>query len=510
MILRPYQSICLDAIDEALAIHPSVLAVLATGLGKTVIFAHLAARWPGRVLVLAHRDELIRQAAEKLALVSGEEVGIEMGEARLDENQEDKIRLVVSSVQTMCRPKRQQKFDPSAFGLLIVDEAHHAVARTYRDVIAYFRQNPATRVLGVTATPKRADELAMGQVFDNVCFDYGILQAVEDGWLVPVQQQAVVVEGLDFSRVRDVAGDFSEAQLEQILTEEKMLHKVAAPTVELIGPRPALVFCVTVMHARLMALVLERYRGGGVVASLDGSTPFEERRATVEAYKRGKIQILCNCALFLEGFDAPATAAVVMARPTKSLPLYTQVLGRGTRPLPGLVDGLVLGEQRREAIAHSAKPDLLVLDFVGNSGNHKIVTATDLLGGKYAAPVRQYARQTLEEERQPISVEEALARAQDELLLLAEIDERRRNIKAVAEYHTRHVSPFAPGRGPVVREEETPPPLDPPTDKQVWFLVRRLKWRESDARRLSKRQASAIIGKAKDAEAQAAGGAKAP
>jgi hypothetical protein len=152
----------------------------------------------------------------------------------------------------------------------------------------------------------------------------------------------------------------------------------------------------------------------------------------------------------------------------------------------------------------------LVLDFVGNSGNHKIVTATDLLGGKYAAPVRQYARQTLEEERQPISVEEALARAQDELLLLAEIDERRRNIKAVAEYHTRHVSPFAPGRGPVVREEETPPPLDPPTDKQVWFLVRRLKWRESDARHLSKRQASAIIGKAKDAEAQAAGGAKAP
>lgn len=500
MNLRPYQQRCVNAIRSTLSTQMSTLAVLATGCGKTVIFAHLARDWPGRVLVLAHRDELIRQAAEKLREATGEAPGVEMGESYSDEapGLVAAPRAVVSSVQTLCRPNRQRRFRPQDFGLLVIDEAHHAVARTYRDVVDYFRQSPGLKVLGVTATPRRADQLAMGQVFESACFDYGIEAAVEDGWLVPVRQQAVVVEGLDFSAVRSVAGDFNEGELERILSEEKVIHAVAAPAAELTGDLPALVFCVSVAHARLMAEVLRRYKKGSAVA-LDGSTDRQKRREAVAAFKAGDVQYLCNCGLFLEGFDAPTTAAVVMARPTKSLALYTQVLGRGTRPLPGVVDGLAdHPAARREAIAASAKPSMLVLDFVGNSGRHKIVTAADVLGGKYGEPVRAYARETAAKEGQATLVGEALERAGDELALLKEIEiERRREaVRARAEFQAREVSPFAGGPGGAAfRSGVATVAGEPATDRQVWYLVKRCGWHRASAAGLSKRQASAVISK---------------
>lgn len=503
MRLRPYQSHAIGRIREELSTRRSTLAVLATGCGKTIIFSHMARGWPGRVLILAHRDELIQQAREKLVAVTGEDVGVEMGESRIDESSFAKPRLVVSSVQTMCRPRRQAKFDPSEFGLVVVDEAHHAVSRTYREVLDHFGQNPETRTLGVTATPKRADQLAMGQVFESVAIDYGIEPAVEDGWLVPVRQQAVTVEGLDFSGVRSVAGDLSEADLERVLAEEKVLHAVAAPTVEIAGDLPSLVFCVTVAHARLMAEVLNRYKPHSAVA-LDGSTPREERRGVIERFKAGDIQFLVNCALFLEGFDAPSTALVVMARPTKSLALYAQVLGRGTRPLPGVVDPFAEGTpaDRRQAIAASAKPWMLALDFVGNSGRHRIVTAADLLGGKYGEPVRAYARKTAEQEGAAVGVEESLERARDELALVEEIAQRKKleAVKARAEYAIAEVSPFSGGARTHANEVVQ---FDPPSPGQRWFLTRRLGWTSQQVDRISKRQASAIIGKAKEKEAAA-------
>lgn len=498
MKLRPYQTDTIRRVCEELEEKSSTLAVLATGLGKTVVFAHLAKRWPGRVLVLAHRDELVQQAREKLIAVTGEDVGVEMGQkGQLDEDAFIKPRLVVSSVQTMCRPRRQRKFRACEFGLVVIDEAHHAVARTYRSVLSHFQQSPTLRVLGVTATPKRSDQLAMGQVFQSVAYDYGIEPAVEHGWLVPVRQQAVTVEGLDFSAVRSVAGDLNEHDLERILAAEKVLHKVAAPTVEIAGDLPSLVFCVTVNHAKLMAEVLNRYKPRSAIA-LDGSTPRDERRSVVERYKAGQVQFLCNCGLFLEGFDAPSTALVVMARPTKSLALYAQVLGRGTRPLPGIVDEHAEGspEQRRRAIERSAKPWMLALDFVGNSGRHRIITAADLLGGKYGEPVREYARKTAEQEGRAVAVDESLARANDELALLEEISQRKRleAVKARAEYVIAEVSPFGSG-GPRVETADRPVAGDPPTDKQRWYLIRRMGWKPEHVARISKRQASAIIGK---------------
>ncbi len=488
MAPRPYQSECVEAVRAKLAEFPSTLVEAATGTGKTVIFSHLAKDWPGRVMVVAHREELIHQAADKIRAVTGDTPAIEMAANESDERcMFGKAKVVVATVQTLGN--RLGKFDPREFGLVIIDEAHHAVANSYRKVVLHFQQNPACKLLGVTATPKRADELALGQIFCSVAYQYPIVRAVDDGYLVPVCQQMVEVEGLDFSQVSSVAGDFNEGELEKILAEESMLHKVASPVAELVGQRPTLVFCCTVKHAELIAAVLNRYRPGQA-DHLSGATDRGKRAEVVAKFKEGGLQFLCNCALFLEGFDAPRTAAVVMARPTKSPVLYAQVLGRGTRPLPGVVDAHPTPEARRAAVAASAKPDMLALDFVGNAGRHKIVTALDILGGKYGAPVQQYARETLAEESRPAQIGDALERAQAELDLLEEEKERRRKIKAQAEYKARQVSPFDTRQSASRGMGHSGPEMA--SAKQVRYLIR-LGVSAATARAYTKRQASAVI-----------------
>jgi superfamily II DNA or RNA helicase len=303
--LRPYQQACIEAVKSRLASCSSTLVEAATGTGKTVMFAHLAKDWPGRVLIVVHRDELIRQAAEKVLAVTGREAGIEMGDERIDERGlVERPKVVLASVQTMSRPERQAKFRPEEFGLVVIDEAHHAVAASYCAVIARFRRNPSCKLLGVTATPKRADEIALGQIFETVAFRYPIVQAVDDGWLVPVSQQVIKVEGLDFSSVHDVAGDFNEGELDQILSEETILHRVAAPLVEEAGDRSTLIFCCSVKHAELMATVLNRYKPLSA-RWLSGESSREERRATVNAYRKGDVQFRVTADCFWRASTPP-------------------------------------------------------------------------------------------------------------------------------------------------------------------------------------------------------------
>jgi superfamily II DNA or RNA helicase len=499
MILRDYQTQCLQTIDEQLADHRSTLVEMATGLGKTVTFAFCARAWPGKVLVLAHRDELIRQAADKLQAITEEPVAVEMGRERV-EGSLFKTKVIVASIQTMARANRRERFDPDYFSLVIVDEGHHAAAVTYREVLEYFR---SAKQLFVTATPKRADKLALGAVCDSVAYQYGIEPAIADGWLVPIKQTVVKVEGLDFSKARTVAEDFNQADLERILTEEKPLHQMVASAHQIVGNRQALWFCVSVVHARATAAVLARYASSNSVAFLSGDTPREERRYAVDAYKAGKIQHLLNCALFLEGFDAPTTSAIVMGRPTKSLPLYMQVLGRGTRPLPGIVDGLANNDARRQAIAMSDKPNMTVIDFAGNAGRHKIIQAADVLSGRYDLPTRNYAKQTMaDEEGRSVDLEEAMERAKAELALLVEEDERRKEIKAEVEYLTYDIDPFV--RSYNGQQIGVPrQPAEPCSKKQAWkihYLAKEVGnnyWTYEIAKTLSKRQASGIIDKLK-------------
>jgi superfamily II DNA or RNA helicase len=493
MELRDYQLEAIRGAHKKLAVHQSTLIEMATGLGKTVVFSFIADEWPGRVLIIAHRDELIRQAAEKVHAITGHPVAVEMGRERADD-QLYGTKVTVASIQTLARSNRRARFHPDHFSLLVIDEGHHAVAATYQEVLDYFKS--AKRLL-VTATPKRADKEALDTVCESVAFQYGIEPAIDDGWLVPIRQSVVKVEGLDFSKARTVAQDFNQADLERILTEEKPLHAMVASAHELIGNRQALWFCASVLHARATAGVLARYAPADQVQFLSGDTPIEERRSAVDAYKRGRIQHLLNCALYLEGFDAPATSAIVMGRPTKSLSLYMQILGRGTRPLPGIVDGIEGSEQRKTAISMSAKPDMLVIDFAGNAGRHKIVQATDVLSGKHSSETREYARETIADEARAVDIEEALDRAQAELALIAQEDQRRKDIKASkVEYSTHEVSPFVKQYQP--SQKVAGVAGEGCTDKQAGYICYLSRenggnWTFDKAKSLSKRQAQGVI-----------------
>jgi len=373
---------------------------------------------------------------------------------------------------------------------------HNSVAITYRETLDYFQS--AKRLL-VTATPKRADQIALECVCETVAYQYGIEQAIDDGWLVPVRQAVVKVEGLDFSKARTVADDFNQADLERILTEEKPLHAMCASAIEMVGDRQAIWFCASVAHARSAAGVLARYPNGGV-AFLSGETPKEERREAVDRYKRGETQHLLNCGLFLEGFDAPSTSAIVMGRPTKSLSLYMQILGRGTRPLAGVVDGVDSPECRREAISLSPKPHMMVVDYAGNAGKHKIIQAADVLGGKHSPEVRAYAKQTMEEEGRTVDLEESLKRAADEQRLLSDEEDRRRNVTAAVDYKTYEISPFVRQYNGT-QQQKTQGTEDKCSIKQAGYICHLARevgvegWTFEKASNLSRRQAKGIIGK---------------
>lgn len=456
MILRGYQQEARNCVLKEWIDADSTLLVLPTGGGKTVVFADIIRqRFPGRTMVLAHRQELIWQAKEKIQAVTGLATEVEMGDYRSSNSNGlfGRAHVVVSTIQTHCAGGdgggRMGKFDPFDFKTLIVDEAHHATSPSYRRVIEYYRTNPKLKVLGVTATPDRADEEALGQVFETVAFDYEILDAIKDGWLVPIHQQMVDVQDLDFSTVRPTAGDLNGADLAAIMETEKSLHGVAGPTIEIIGNKRTLVFTSSVKHAEMLASIFNRHRPGSA-AWVCGKTDKDERSKINEGFNSGKIQILCNCGTHTEGFDSPGVEVVIMARPTKSRSLYAQMVGRSTRPLPGIVDhGYTEKDSaqfRRERIALSKKPSCLVVDFVGNSGRHKLMTTADILGGNVSDIAIERAIATAKKSGRPVKMDSLL---EDEEAKAKEIEQRgleeearRARLVAKAKFSTTAVDPF--------------------------------------------------------------------
>ena len=447
MKLRPYQEAAVTLTLKAWQEHQAALIVQPTGTGKTVVFAHLLRHLSGtgRVLVVAHREELIWQAAHKIKAVTGEAPGVEMAELRAENaGLVGSDRVVVSTIQTQTSGRgggRMMGFNPRDFSLLVIDEAHHATAATYRRLLAHYRQNPDLKILGVTATPDRHDEAALGQIFECVPFNYELPDAIQDGWLAPVVQRAVTVEGLDFSHIDTRHGDLAEDQLAALMEEEGHLHEVATPAYELAAGRKTLIFAVRVHHAERLCEILNRHKPN-CARWLCGKTPKEDRRDTLRAYAEGRFQFLVNVNVATEGFDEPGIELVVMARPTKSRALYAQMAGRGTRPLPGLVDGLQTAEERRAAIAASPKPACEILDFVGNSGKHNLVTSADLLGGRYGdAVVARAKKKAAEAAGKGVNMLDALSAAEREL---AEEERRRRfaAVRAKAAYRTTDVDVF--------------------------------------------------------------------
>jgi superfamily II DNA or RNA helicase len=448
MKLRPYQSEASDAIFKEWQENDSTLVVMPTGGGKTILFADVIRRvFPRRALVIAHREELIFQARDKIQRVTGLSADVEMGEYRSDGGLFGSARVVVSTIQTQCSGGdgggRMAKFDPSQFGLLIIDEAHHATSPSYRRVIDYYRTNPALKVLGVTATPDRADEEALGQVFQSVAFDYEVLDAIHDGWLVPIEQQMVHVEGLDYSSIRTTAGDLNGGDLAAVMEAERNLQPMASASLAIIGQRRALVFTSSVKAAEMTAEIFNRHRSN-MAAWVCGKTDRDERRGVLADFAAGRVQVVCNCGVLTEGFDDPGVEVVIMGRPTKSRALYSQMVGRSTRPLPGVVDGPETAEARKAAIAGSAKPSCLVVDFVGNAGRHKLITSADILGGKVSEEALERAVKRVSAAGGPVNMTEALDEAEEELKEQRRLAEaaRRANLVAKARFTTQSVDPF--------------------------------------------------------------------
>ena len=448
--LRPYQRTAVASAFTEWQDHDSTLIVMPTGTGKSVVFADIIQRiQPKRALVLAHRAELISQAYRHVERC-GLDVDVEMADLWAGDNLWNNKPVVVSTVQTQISGNggkgRMERFDPFDFGLIICDEAHHFTAQSFVRVLDYYRQNPDLKILGVTATPDRADEQALGQVFQSVAYDYEILDAIKDGWLVPIEQQMVTIDGLDFSEIRTTAGDLNGADLAAVMEAEKNLHGIVSASMGIIGNRRTLVFAVTVRQAELYSEIFNRHKPG-MADWVCGKTPKDQRHETFRKFGNGATQILVNVGVATEGYDNPAVEVIVQARPTKSRCLYAQMVGRSTRPLPGIVDPFESPEERRAAIAGSAKPSSLVIDFVGNAGRHKLITTADILGGKVSDEAIERAVAKAKAKGKAVNMAGELDHEEREIR--EEVEERRRRdaarrarIIGKAQFSTRTINPF--------------------------------------------------------------------
>ncbi len=328
---------------------------------------------------------------------------------------------------------------------ILVHNCHHSTADSYKRVIEWYMRNPDMKLLGVTATPDRTDEEALGQVFGSVAFDYEVMDAIKDGWLVPVSQQMVTVGHLDLSEVRTTAGDLNAGDLSAIMDDEQTLHEIASPTIEICGSKRTLVFAATVKQAERLCEIFNRHREG-CASFVCGKTDKDERKLILGDFKAGKTQFVVNVGVLTEGFDDDGVEVVVMARPTKSRALYAQMAGRGTRPHSSIAHALGDMESaadRVAAIKASPKPGCLIVDFAGNCGRHKLCTTADILGGKYSEEEVEKASQKAKSSSVPVDMTEALDEARREI----EEAKRREAAKRAAiicraKYSSTSVDPF--------------------------------------------------------------------
>jgi len=532
--MRPYQVEAVDAIYRDWQRHQATLCVLPTGMGKTVVAAEVACRWPGegRILFIAHLREILFQTQDAIEKHLGERPGMEMGQYREGTQGHgilDRARVLCASIQTL--QSRMKLLDPREFDVVIFDEAHHAGAASYRKVWKHFSEtNPQIRGLLITATPNRHDGITLGCIAESCAYEMQIRDGIEGGWLVPVQQAFVRIEGLDFDSCRtrrnktgeqdytdeDIArvmggavahdGMSEDERRALIAKAEKTCHAMAEPTIREADGRQGIVFCANVAQATRMAEVLTRWEGVSAKAVI-GDTEEEERKDIVRQFRQGLLQFLCLCQIGTEGFDVPGVEVVAMGRPTKSEALYKQMLGRGTRPLPGLVDGLDTAEERRAAIDLSPKPSMLVIDFVGLSKRHKLVSTLDVLAGDMPPELLDQVRSEMIEsgeradarkaawEKKRERDEEAAERrrqAEEKRRKQAEAEAAyRERIKAAVRYTTEAIDAFDRAAvGPTRTQDVFHGGC---SDKQVNLLVRLGMAREA-AMKLSARQASGAIG----------------
>lgn len=368
---------------------------------------------------------------------------------------------------------------------ILVHNCHHYLATTYRKPLDYFKD---AKLLGVTATPDRGDAKALGQLFDSVAYVHDILDGIEAGYLAQVVARQRILEGLDLDTIDVQKGDLVASQLDDAMIEH--VEGVVQTALELAPDRQTILFFPGVKTAELAAERLNVLHPGKA-GFISGKTPDEERREIVRAFKRGSIQWLANCMVATEGFDAPACSCIVVARPTQKRGLYAQMAGRGTRVLPGLVEGFD-GEEnaalRRDLVARSAKPNCLLIDVVGVGTKCSLVGPPDLLGGKYTDDEVKHAKVLAQKSPDPgRNVTEYLEQARRELRALAQTMKTRAELGAVREF-----DPFAIFNLPIADEERYATFRAPATAGQL-DLLRRKGVEERDLSGLSRRAANKLV-----------------
>ena len=458
MKLRPYQ---LDSVDSVFSSwkqgNRAVVGRLATGMGKTIIFAEVIKQIGKRALIIAHREELIFQARNKIEQVTGYKFQIEMGAYKATNNFSDDLfnptnvgdAGVVATVQTLTSGGdgmgRMTKFLPTDFDLVVIDECHRACAASYRRLMDYFLQNPNLKILGVTATPNRSDEESLGQIFNDVAFDKDMSFGIREGWLVPIEAQAIHVESLDFKGIKITAGDLNQGQLAAVMESEKPLYGIADSIISIVGDKKGIVFSPSVNHAKMMADIFNRYEPASS-AFVCGKTDKDERKKIILDFKSGKIKRLVNCGVFTEGFDESSVEYIV-PKPTKSPLVLEQMVGRGTRPHDSIAHkiGSIPGSgMRRAMIERSVKPCCLVLEYYGN--RYDLATTFDLFAGNVTEEAvkeaKEFARKSGSRMSVTKSIDEEEKRAEERKK--KEIEEAAKKAKLVVKstFKAQSFNPF--------------------------------------------------------------------
>lgn len=377
MELRPYQREAKEAIFESWGKGTKkTLLVLPTGCGKTIVFAKVTeecVRNGDRVLILAHRSELLEQAADKIARSTGLGCATEKAEETCLGSW---FRVVVGSVQTMMREKRLIQFPEDYFDTIIIDEAHHCISDSYQKVLQHFSE---AKVLGVTATPDRGDLRNLGSVFENLAYEYALPKAIKEGYLSPIKAVTIPLK-VDLTGVGMQSGDFKAGDLGTAL--DPYLHMIAEEMKEYCRDRKTVVFLPLVKTSQKFRNILNE--NGFCAAEVNGDS--QDRAEILKDFEEDRYNVLCNSMLLTEGWDCPSVDCVVVLRPTKVRSLYCQMVGRGTRLAPG-------------------KDHLLLLDFLWHTERHELCHTAHLICE--SEDVARKMTEDLEEAGCPIDIEEA-------------------------------------------------------------------------------------------------------
>lgn len=444
MELRPYQEEARQKVQEEWEEGKKrTLLVLPTGTGKTIVFSKIIedrVKKGERVLVIAHRGELLEQASDKLYKSTGLKTATEKAEQT---SLGSFYRVVVGSVQTMQREKRLNQFPPEYFDTIVIDEAHHAISDGYQRVLHHFED---ANVLGVTATPDRGDMRNLGSYFESLAYEYGLAEAIKSGYLSPIKALTIPLK-LDLSNVKQQAGDFSTKDLGTAL--DPYLEQIAEEMKKQCFNRKTVVFLPLVKTSQKFRDILNKH--GFKAAEVNGESA--DREQVLKDYEDGKYNVLCNSMLLTEGWDCPSVDCVIVLRPTKVRALYSQMVGRGTRLAPG-------------------KKELLLLDFLWHTERHELCHPANLIATDEA--VAKKMTENIEELGTPIDLEQAEQQAKEDVALereeslakqLSEMKRRKRKLVDPLQFEmsiqASDLTDYVPSFGWQ---------MSPPTDKQVKAL----------------------------------------